>query len=34
MDQLAVMVFDLFGAEPGADPASVADELAGIRRAL
>ena len=34
MDQLAVMVLDLFRAEPDADPAEVADELAGIRRSL
>jgi hypothetical protein len=29
-----VMVHDLFAALPGTDPAAVADELAGIRRAL
>jgi hypothetical protein len=34
MDQLTVMVFDLFRAEPDADPRVVADELAGIRRTL
>jgi hypothetical protein len=34
MDQLTVMVHDLFRAEPGTDPAVVADELAGIRRTL
>lgn len=34
MDQLTVMVFDLFEAQPGTEPASVADELAGIRRSL
>ncbi|GAA2021112.1 hypothetical protein GCM10009740_07010 [Terrabacter terrae] len=34
MDQLAVMVFDLFRAAPATDPAVVADELAGIRRSL
>ncbi|HSU73569.1 MAG TPA: hypothetical protein VLI66_01430 [Terrabacter sp.] len=34
MDQLAVMVFDLFREAPGTDPAVVADELAGIRRSL
>ncbi len=34
VDQLAVMVFDLFRAAPGTDPASVAHELAGIRRTL
>ena len=34
MDQLTVMVFDLFRAAPGTDPAAVADELAGIRRSL
>ena len=34
MDQLAVMIFDLFRARPGTDPAAVADELAGIRRSL
>ncbi|TQM64161.1 hypothetical protein [Humibacillus xanthopallidus] len=34
MDQLTVMVHDLFRAQPGADPAPVAEELAGIRRAL
>lgn len=34
MDQLTVMVQDLFRAEPDADPASVAAALAGIRRAL
>ncbi|WP_020144933.1 hypothetical protein [Terracoccus sp. 273MFTsu3.1] len=34
MDQLAVMLFDLFRAEPDADPRVVAEGLAGIRRAL
>ena len=34
MDQLTVMVHDLFRAEPGTDPAAVAEELAGIRRSL
>ncbi|MCU1536627.1 MAG: hypothetical protein JWP82_978 [Humibacillus sp.] len=34
MDQLAVMVHDLFAARPGTDPAVVAGELAGIRRTL
>jgi hypothetical protein len=34
MDQLTVMVHDLFRVEPGTDPAVVAGELAGIRRAL
>jgi hypothetical protein len=34
MDQLSVMVFDVFRAQPGTDPAVVADELAGIRRLL
>ncbi|WP_374968297.1 hypothetical protein [Terrabacter sp. BE26] len=34
MDQLSVMVFDLFRAAPATDPAVVADELAGIRRSL
>jgi hypothetical protein len=34
MDQLTVMVHDLFRAEPDADPAAVAEELAGIRRSL
>lgn len=34
MDQLTVMVFDVFRAEPGTDPTQVAAELAGIRRAL
>lgn len=34
MDQLVVMVFDLFRALPGADPACVSDALAGIRRSL
>jgi len=34
MDQLAVMVHDLFVTEPDADPAVVANALAGIRRAL
>jgi len=34
MDQLTVMVFDLFDGQPGTDPAAVADELAGIRRSL
>ena len=34
MDQLAVMIFDLFRARPGTDPAAVADELAGIRKSL
>jgi hypothetical protein len=34
MDQLTVMVFDLFRAQPGADPTAVAEELAGIRRSL
>ncbi|KRB43266.1 hypothetical protein [Terrabacter sp. Root181] len=34
MDQLAVMVLDLYRARPGTDPTSVADELAGIRRSL
>jgi hypothetical protein len=34
MDQLTVMVHDLFTAQPGTDPAAVAEELAGIRRAL
>ena len=34
MDQLTVMVHDLFRAQPGADAAAVAEELAGLRRAL
>lgn len=34
MDQLTVMVHDLCRAEPDADPAEVAKELAGIRRSL
>ena len=34
MDQLAVMVHDLFVTEPYADPAVVANALAGIRKAL
>ncbi|GGM97055.1 hypothetical protein GCM10009721_24820 [Terrabacter tumescens] len=34
MDQLAVMVHDVFVTEPDADPALVADALAGIRRSL
>ncbi len=34
MDQLSVMVFELFRTEPGTDPAVVADDLAGIRRSL
>ncbi len=34
MDQLTVMVFDLFLFQPRADPAAIADELAGIRREL
>src|SRR3954451_14447563 len=34
MDQLAVMVFDLFHTAPGTDPATVADALAGIRHSL
>ncbi len=34
MDQLSVMVHDLYRAEPQADPAVVAQELAGIRRSL
>jgi hypothetical protein len=34
MDQLSVMVFDLFRADPDADPGAVADALAGIRRSL
>ncbi|WP_404391960.1 hypothetical protein [Humibacillus xanthopallidus] len=34
MDQLTVMVHDLYRAEPDADPAAVAEELAGIRRSL
>jgi hypothetical protein len=34
MDQLTVMVFDVFRAEPGTDPTPVAAELAGIRRSL
>ena len=34
MDQLSVMVFDLFRADPDADPGAVAVALAGIRRSL
>jgi hypothetical protein len=34
MDQLTVMVHDLYRARPGADPTAVAEELAGIRRVL
>ena len=34
MDQLSVMVQDLYRAEPDADPAGVAQELGGIRRSL
>jgi hypothetical protein len=34
MDQLSVMVFDLFRVAPGTDPAGVLAELAGIRRSL
>ena len=34
MDQLSVMVHDLYRAEPQAHPAVVAQELAGIRRSL
>ena len=34
MDQLSVLVFDLFRAEPDADARVVADALAGIRRSL
>jgi hypothetical protein len=34
MDQLAVMVLDLYRVRPGTDPVAVADELAGIRRSL
>ncbi|WP_256793633.1 hypothetical protein [Terrabacter sp. Ter38] len=34
MDQLSVLVFDLFRAEPDADARVVTDALAGIRRSL
>ena len=34
MDQLTVMVFDVFHTQPNADPAVVAAALAGIRRSL
>ena len=34
MDQLTVMVYDLFATRPGTDPAAVAAELGGIRRTL
>ena len=34
MDQLAVMVHDLFATRPDADAAGVAAELAGLRRSL
>ena len=34
MDQLTVMVWDVFATEPGADPAGVLSELRGIRAAL
>lgn len=34
MDQLTVMVFELFRTRPATDPTEVADELAGIRRLL
>lgn len=34
MDELTVMVFDLFDKVPGVDPAAVADELSGIRQQL
>lgn len=34
MDQLTVMVHELFAAEPDADPAAVAADLAGIRHSL
>ena len=34
MDQLTVMVHDVFRSDPGAEPAGVAAELAGIRRTL
>lgn len=34
MDQLAVMVHDLFVTRPGTDPATVAADLAGIRHSL
>ena len=34
MDQLSVMVLDVFRAEPEADRAEVAEQLAGIRRSL
>ena len=34
MDQLTVMVHDLFATQPGRDPAPVAAELTGIRKLL
>lgn len=34
MDQLAVMVHDLFVTEPDADPGVVGEALAGIRRSF
>lgn len=34
MDQLTVMVHDLFVTQPDRDPAVVAEELAGIRHLL
>ena len=34
MDQLTVMVYDLFQLEPDADPTPVAARLAALRRAL
>ena len=34
MDQLTVMVHDLYATQPSADPADVASELSGIRHLL
>jgi hypothetical protein len=34
MDQLTVMVHDVFAARPDADPAPVVGALAGLRRSL
>lgn len=34
MDQLTVMIHDLFARQPETDPAGVREELSGIRRVL
>ncbi|MDN5768423.1 MAG: hypothetical protein L0H78_21770 [Humibacillus sp.] len=34
MDQLQVMVFDLFDGRPDTNPALIAEQLSGIRRSL